>query len=206
MKKSFFILELIIILIIFSIIYSTIYIKDSTYKFNLFVSKIELYLNFLRYKALIDDKTDLENSIWHKQRWTMKFLRCRENEGGGVYISIYTDINEKSHANKEEALKDPLTNRYITNSNFCKDDDKYSSFTLLRNYNVKSVDISCNSTTSLGQISFGEDGRVYSRLSNVDNETYEYEITKPCFIKFTSDNNYEKEIIIYPKTGFINRF
>lgn len=206
MKKSFFILELIIILIMFSIIYSTIYIKDSTYKFNLFVSKIELYLNFLRYKALIDDKTDLENSTWHKQRWTMKFLRCRENEGGGVYISIYTDINEKSHTNNEEALKDPLTNRYITNSNFCKDDDKYSSFTLLRNYNVKSVDISCNSTTSLGQISFGEDGRVYSRLSNVDNETYEYEITKPCFIKFTSDNNYEKEIIIYPKTGFINRF
>lgn len=206
MKKSFFILELIIILIIFSIIYSTIYIKDSTYKFNLFVSKIELYLNFLRYKALIDDKTDLENSTWHKQRWTMKFLRCRENEGGGVYISIYTDINEKGHTNKEEALKDPLTNRYITNSNSCKDDDKYSSFTLLRNYNVKSVDISCNSTTSLGQISFGEDGRVYSRLSNVDNKTYEYEITKPCFIKFTSDNNYEKEIIIYPKTGFINRF
>lgn len=206
MKKSFFILELIIILIIFSIIYSTIYIKDSTYKFNLFVSKIELYLNFLRYKALIDDKTDLENSIWHKQRWTMKFLRCRENEGGGVYISIYTDNNTLGHANKEEALKDPLTNRYITNSNFCKDDDKYSSFTLLRNYNVKSVDISCNSTTSLGQISFGEDGRVYSRLSNVDNETYEYEITKPCFIKFTSDNSYEKEIIIYPKTGFINRF
>ncbi|MDY0181258.1 type II secretion system protein [Aliarcobacter skirrowii] len=206
MKKSFFILELIIILIIFSIIYSTIYIKDSTYKFNLFVSKIELYLNFLRYKALIDDKTDLENSIWHKQRWTMKFLRCREDKGGGVYISIYTDINEKGHANKEEALKDPLTNRYITNSNSCKDDDKYSSFTLLRNYNVKSVDISCNSTTSLGQISFGEDGRVYSRLSNVDNENYEYEITKPCFIKFTSDNNYEKEIIIYPKTGFINRF
>lgn len=206
MKKSFFILELIIILIIFSIIYSTIYIKDSTYKFNLFVSKIELYLNFLRYKALIDDKTDLENSIWHKQRWTMKFLRCRENEGGGVYISIYTDNNTLGHANKEEALKDPLTNRYITNSNFCKDDDKYSSFTLLRNYNVKSVDISCNSTSSLGQISFGEDGRVYSRLSNVDNETYEYEITKPCFIKFTSDNNYEKEIIIYPKTGFINRF
>lgn len=206
MKKSFFILELIIILIMFSIIYSTIYIKDSTYKFNLFVSKIELYLNFLRYKALIDDKTDLENSTWHKQRWTMKFLRCRENEGGGVYISIYTDINEKSHTNNEEALKDPLTNRYITNSNFCKDDDKYSSFTPLRNYNVKSVDISCNSTTSLGQVSFGEDGRVYSRLSNVDNETYEYEITKPCFIKFTSDNNYEKEIIIYPKTGFINRF
>lgn len=206
MKKSFFILELIIILIIFSIIYSTIYIKDSTYKFNLFVSKIELYLNFLRYKALIDDKTDLKNSTWHKQRWTMKFLRCRENEGGGVYISIYTDINEEGHTNNEEALKDPLTNRYITNSNFCKDDDKYSSFTLLRNYNVKSVDMSCNSTTSLGQISFGEDVRVYSRLSNVDNETYEYEITKPCSIKFTSDNNYEKEIIIYPKTGFINRF
>ncbi|PWE21280.1 hypothetical protein [Aliarcobacter skirrowii] len=122
------------------------------------------------------------------------------------YISIYTDNNTLGHANKEEALKDPLINRYITNSNFCKDDDKYSSFTLLRNYNVKSVDISCNSTSSLGQISFGEDGRVYSRLSNVDNETYEYEITKPCFIKFTSDNSYEKEIIIYPKTGFINRF
>ncbi|OCL82901.1 type II secretion system protein [Arcobacter porcinus] len=204
MKRSFLLIEIVVALIIISIIYSQFFVKNSNEKLDLFVEKLELYLNFLRYKALIDDKRDFENQFWHKQRWSIKFLRCRENEGGGIYMSIYSDNNALGHTNFEEALKDPLTNRLITSSNFCRSNPNNSPFSILRNYDIQNVELSCNSTSSLGQISFGEDGKIYSRLSNLENDYFSYEITKACKIKFTTKENYEREIEIYPKTGFIN--
>lgn len=202
MKKSFLIVEILALLIIFSIIYTTLFKINSREKVDLFVQKIEIYLNFLRYKAFTDNKTE-DSEFWHKKRWIIKFLRCRESEGGGVYMSIFNDDNEKSHANNEEALKDPLTNRLITNSNYCKDDLKYSPFSLLKNYNIEKVELSCNSTTSLGEIAFSEDGRVYSKLSPLEEDFYSYEIKKPCSMKFISNNGYFRELVVYPKTGFI---
>ena len=76
---------------------------------------------------------------------------------------------------------------------------------LLKEFDVVSIQISCNNTTSLGQLSFGEDGKVYSKLSANDNEFDKYEIKEPCFIKLISKDKHEKEIKIYDKTGFIEK-
>ena len=62
--------------------------------------------------------------------------------------------------------------------------------------------MSCNSTTSLGQLSFGSDGKIYSRLSEKENEENEYEITAPCSMKFIAKDGNSKEIMLYPKTGY----
>ncbi|OCM00162.1 hypothetical protein AAX29_00160 [Aliarcobacter thereius] len=203
MKRSFLLIEIVVALILVSIVYSQFFLKNSNEKIDLFVEKLEVYLNFLRYKALIDDKRDFENRFWHKQRWSIKFLRCRENEGGGIYMSIYSDNNALGHTNFEEALKDPLTNRLITSSNFCKNNPKNSPFSILKNYDIQNVELSCNSTSSLGQISFGENGRIYSRLSNLEEDYFSYEITKVCKMSFTTKESYKREIEIYPKTGYI---
>ena len=37
-------------------------------------------------KALIDNKYDLDDPLWHKKRWTLKFFRCKENVGGIYYL------------------------------------------------------------------------------------------------------------------------
>ncbi len=203
MKKSYILLEFILIIIILSIIYSTISIKPRYNKLNELKNRIELYLKQVRYQALLDDKYSNTNALWHKQRWTMKFFRCRESVGG-VYFSIYSEKNDTGHPNQKESLKDPLTNKYIYNNNYCKESQENSSYTLLsKNYDIKNIEISCNSTDSLGQISFGNDGKVYSKLSNYQNDSSSYEIKKPCKIKLISQNNDFVELEISPKTGFI---
>ena len=44
-----------------------------------------------------------------------------------------------------------------------------------KNFDIENIQISCNDTTSLGQLSFGDDGKVYSKLSTNPDEFDKYE-------------------------------
>ena len=43
-------------------------------KLDEITNRLSLYLSYVRYKALIDDKYSDENNLWHKKRWTIKFF------------------------------------------------------------------------------------------------------------------------------------
>ena len=73
------------------------------------------------------------------------------------------------------------------------------------NFDIENVNISCNNTSSLGQLSFGNDGKVYSRLSNYENESEEYEIKSPCEIKLRTKNGEEGRILIENLTGYVKK-
>ena len=74
-----------------------------------------------------------------------------------------------------------------------------------KEFGIKDVEVSCNNTTSLGQISFGNDGRVYSKLSPYANENFEYEINSRCSIKLIDQENESVELFIEPKVAFAHR-
>ena len=106
--------------------------------------------------------------------------------------------------NLEESLSDPLSNKKIYSSNKCESTNKTSKYVLVTKvFNIMEIEISCNSTSSLGQISFGNDGKVYSKLSPFENENDEYEITNQCIIKLINDKSESKELVIEPKTGYV---
>ena len=73
---------------------------------------------------------------------------------------------------------------------------------LTKEFGIDDIEISCNNTKSLGQISFGNDGKVYSKLSSYENENFKYEIKNRCIIKLKSEDKGFKEIIIEPFTGY----
>ena len=203
MKKSFSVLELILTITLISFLYITFLPKNKINNLDELTNRILLYMSYTRYVALIDNKFNLDDSLWHKKRWTIKFFRCRETEDG-IYYSIYSDKNKSGHPSSEDSLKDPLTKKNIYSSNYCKENSSNSKFVLLTKYfGITDVNISCNETTSLGQLSFGSDGKVYSKLSNYENESLEYEIKEPCSIKFFTKEGENKEIIIIPETSYI---
>jgi len=114
---------------------------------------------------------------------------------------VYSDTNHGGRANKEECLKEPLTNRYLY-SNGCVEDsvnDKSKHILLTKEYGITKVEVSCYKGSGLGFISFGNDGKVYSRLG--DNPK---EITTPCKINLYDDKDNMATIIIEPKTGYIS--
>lgn len=202
MKKSYSLLELIFTITLIALLYSffTLNIKNEN-KIDDLTNKIVLYLNQVRLNAMLDDKYSYEEDLWFKKRWTIKFFRCRSSVGG-VYFSIYSDTNLSGHPSFEDALIDPLTNKRVYSSNFCEENEKNSKYVLLtKNYNIESVIVSCNSTSSLGQISFGSDGKIYSKLSNEPTEMYNFEILEPCFIEFKDKNGDKRSIKIENTTG-----
>lgn len=204
MKKSSILLEFIIVIVLISIVYSLFLPKPNKNKLKELENRIVLYMKILRYQALIDSKDNPKETLWFKKRWTIKFFRCDKTKGG-VYFVIYSDKNMTGHPNQDESLKDPLTNKYIYSTNTCEENTNNSKYTLLsKNFDIKDINISCNNTDSLGQISFGNDGKVYSKLSSTAGEYYEYEIKKDCFIKFTSNDEKNFVIKIVSNTGFID--
>ena len=205
MKKSFSLLEIVLTILLISFIYTIFLPKNRINYIDEVTTRMQLYISYVRYKALIDDKFNSEEPLWHKKRWTIKFFRCRESVGG-IYYSIYSDNNKTGIPSAEDSLKDPLSQKNIYSSNYCEENSSNSKFVLLtKNFGITDVQISCNETTSLGQLSFDSDGKVYSKLSNYANESNEYEINKPCFLKFISKDAQSRELVINPYTSYTNK-
>ena len=202
MKKSYFLLEIVLTISLIAFLYTLFVPKNKINNLEELTNRISLYLSYVRFKALINEKFDLDDNLWHKKRWTIKFLRCRESEDG-IYYTIYSDRNKSGHPSSEDSIKDPLTRKNIYSSNYCKENNSNSKYVLITKiFGITDVNISCNETTSLGQLSFGSDGKVYSKLSNYENESNEYEIKEPCSIKFVQKDGEYREIVIFPDTSY----
>jgi len=201
MKKSFSLLEIILVISLIAVVIVVSLPKLSISKLELATDKILIYLNYTRYTAMIDNKYSIDDNEWEKKRWTLKFQNC-SNEEDGLYFVVYSDESGgTAHFKKEETLKDPLNNKYLYSGYDCIPNNNESSDIILKKkYGIVDVDISCNTTATIGQISFGEDGKIYSQLgTNIES------ITQPCSIKLTDSNNNSSTIIIEPNTGYIHK-
>ena len=110
MKKSYFLLEIVLTISLIAFLYTLFIPKNRINNLEELTNRISLYISYTRFKAFINDKFDSEDNLWHKKRWTIKFFRCRETEDG-IYYSIYSDNNKSGHASAEDSLKDPLTKK-----------------------------------------------------------------------------------------------
>ncbi len=202
-KAAFTLIEVVITIALLSIIAYIFIPKTTTNTLDMATDRLVLYLKQTRFQSFIKDNYSLDDTLWHKKRWTLKFFRCRKSVGGLYYV-IYSDKNRTGHPSAEESLKDPLTQKPIFSTNSCEEKSNYNKYVLLtKEYGIKSVELSCNSTTSLGQLSFSNNGKVYSKLSSRENGFNEYEIKTPCIIRITHNNGAYKEIVVESKTGYI---
>jgi prepilin-type N-terminal cleavage/methylation domain-containing protein len=200
-KKAFTIIELLFTIIILSIFSGLIYSNLKISKLNLAANRIVLYLNYTKYLASLENHYNNDEAKWFKKLWTLKFQRCRSSVGG-LYFIVYSDKDMDGYIDKVETAKDPLTQRYLYSSNYCNENSSINNkyVLLTKQYKIEEVTVSCNNTSSIGQISFDQYGRVYSKLTQ--NE-YTNEVVNECVIKLKDINNDEISIIISPKTGFI---
>lgn len=204
-KKAFGFLELILVLALLGLMAWMIlpYLNPSNSKLDTAAKRLMLYLQQTRYQAMLNDPYSPDDNLWHKKRWTLKFLNCT-NESDGLYYAIYSDTNKTGQIAKDETLKDPLTQKYIYNNNQCEKRKDRSAFTLLtKEFGITEVEISCNDTSTIGQLSFGYDGKLYSRLSSFEHDSDAYLVEKPCHI-ILSNGKQSRTIVIEPMTGYIH--
>jgi len=200
-KRGFSLIEIIFVIAILAIVGSMIIPKNNLSKLDLATKKIITYLNYTRYIAHIDNKFDINDKEWEKKRWTLKFQNC-SNSQDGIYFTIYSDTDGgTAHYKKSDCLKDPTTNKYLYTTYSCQPKADESQYTLLtKKFGVVKVEVSCNTTSTIGQISFGYDGKIYSSLGeNIK------QITSPCKITLFDRKGRSKTIQIEPNTGYIHK-
>lgn len=152
---------------------------------------------------MIDNKFDADDELWHKMRWTLKFQNC-SNKVGGLYYVVYSDKNKTGHINKDETLKDPLTQKWLYSNYDCDaSSDESDDILLTKKYGITKVDVSCNSTSTIGQLSFGYDATVYTKFSSKSNDAYNYALKQRCVITLYNKSDENVSIIVEPNTGFI---
>lgn len=176
--------------------------KTNLSKIDLAKQQLHLHLQYLRYIAMLDHKYEPDpDSQWYKKRWSLRFENC-DSDVGGIFYSIYSDESLGGNINKEETLRDPLNNNHIFATS-CKQDSLYdkSKFVLLTHYyGVQKVEVSCKGDRVIGLISFGHDGKFYTRFAG-DGELYEEKV--PCVITLYDDKGGEESLVIHPKTSYI---
>jgi hypothetical protein len=205
MKKTFTLIELIFTLVILSIIISLSIPKVQKTNLNLASKRIILYLKHTRYLAFVDNKYKNDDNMWYRERWTLKFKKC-SSRIGGLYFIVFSDINHKGSPNKNECAKDPITSKWLYSNWDCDASANESKYILLtKEYGIQKVEISCNSTNTIGSISFGHNGEVYSRLGTKPNQKEKYKLTKTCYIKLYDEDSNFVNIAIEPHTGFIHQ-
>ncbi len=205
MKKSFTLLELVFAMIIIAIIAGVLIPKPQHSNLDLAAQRVVLYLKHTRYLGLVDNKYKIDDDMWYKERWTMKFQNC-SSKIGGLYFVVFSDENHKGSPNKDECAKDPITTRRLYSHWDCEASADESKYILLtKEYGVTKVNISCNSTSTIGSISFGHDGQAYSRLGTKPEDVEKYKLTQTCYIKlFDKDENFV-QIAVEPETGYIHK-
>jgi len=206
-KTSFTLIEIIFVLILVSIILSFSSPKIKVPKLLLAKQQIITHLKYTRYIAMLDNKYFYNDTYWYKKLWNIKFLNCKKDVGG-IYYVIYSNKYNPTrwYVSKDETLIDPFTNNYIYSSSSCQQDSLYdkSKYVLLTNYyGIKDIEISCNNTSSLGQIYFDNNGTAYSYIDNDYTKINEYKIKNNCIITLISNDNRKENITIEGNTGYI---
>ena len=198
-KASFSLLEMIFVITLLSIFIVSTFPKNQINNLDLAIQKINLYIKYTRYLASIDHFNEKEGEQWQKQMWTFKIQRCKESIGG-IYFIIYSDTDMDGYIDKEETLLDPIYKKHLYSSNNCNNDSASNNrYVLLTDtYNIVKAEISCNDTSSIGQISFDQFGNVYTNLNNLNT----YKLVNNCKISLFNENNEEKSILITPNTGY----
>jgi len=204
-RKSFSLIELVFIIIIIAVISIQFIPKNIKSNLPQAANKIIVHLKNTRYQAMIDNRFNHKDEFWFRERWTLKFMNCKKTVGGLYYV-VFSDTNHKGRPNKEETLKDPLTQKWLYSNNDCDASFNESKDILLtKEYGVSKVIMSCNNTSSIGQLSFGFDGQVYTKLGTNRLDTYRYALEDTCNITLFDKSNKNVTIQIDPNTGYIRK-
>lgn len=175
--------------------------KKQISSLELATDRIILYLQYTRYLAFLDNKFRVDDHEWEKKRWSVKFQRCSDPLDG-LYFVVFSDESGGTAAfKKKDTMKDPLNGKYLYGQGQCEPRmDESKNIYLTKEYGIQNVTISCNNTSTIGQIGFGYDGHVYSSLGqNI------VQIQEPCLVTFEDQYHKRSTIMIEPRTGFVHK-
>ena len=231
MKKSFTILELIMVIVTIGILSAVIIPRTGSNKLAEVAIQVVSDIRYTQHLAMIDDKFNRNVAHWYRQRWQIAFSTAHLTRSYSVFSDSPSSITGVYDGNpsanidytKVEVAKNPLDNyRYmigVANSNFDNSSTQRISTNLDigKTYGVVDVKMSDGTSSTVKRILFDHIGRPYrgtgsSTATHPLNSPVEFVATSTILIKLCTevcvgDNrsiNSDTEIMIAvePETGY----
>lgn len=202
MKKAFTMMELVFVIVVIGILAAVIMPRTGSNKLQEAATQVVSHIRYTQHLAMVDDKFDVNDPLWFRERWQIRF---RRNTGTSGYVIFSDSVNTQGNVNNGERAIDPLTGEGIDGFLNYRDAD------LTRKYSIVGDDTgivqSCFSadgslvTSNRGVFSFDHLGRPYSGVSN-SNAVSDYLITANCNLTLTDTSGASISIRVHPETGY----
>ena len=224
MKKSFTMLELIIVIIVAGILASVMLPRLERNTLSEATNQVIRSLQYTQHLAMVNDIYDASDLSWFKERWQIKFSKT-VGSGSKWSCTIYSDkLNQDGVPNISEIALNPmdhnrkLTGGYSATTIAFGEPDSTAEMNIGNTYNILDVDFlgGCASGDGRKWISFDNIGRPYYRGAHLlDTPTMDgsqdRRILSQCKIALctvvdctTATAEEKKVIIIEPETGYIH--
>ncbi|MDD3476113.1 MAG: type II secretion system protein [Sulfurimonas sp.] len=202
MKKAFTMMELIFVIVVISILAAIVIPRTGSDKLQEAATQVVSHIRYTQHLAMVDDKFDVNDADWYRERWQIRF---RRNSGASGYVIFSDSVNTQGNVNNGERAIDPLTGEGMDGFLDYKDAD------LTRSYNIvgdnTGIVQSCFTadgslvTSNRGVFSFDHLGRPYSGVSN-STSAVQYLITGNCDLTLTDTNGASVAIRVHPESGY----
>ena len=90
MKKAFTLLELVFVIVIIGIITSIMIPDSRSTKLREAATQLVSHIRYTQHLAMVDDKFDMNDNDWFKERWSIRFSRGAHSLGEWAY-TIFAD-------------------------------------------------------------------------------------------------------------------
>lgn len=220
MKKAFTMMELIFVILVIGILVAVVIPRTGSNKLQEAATQVVSHIRYTQHLAIVDDKFDLSDNNWYKERWTIRFKKDLVFDGSyvpnGTYAdewayTIYSDNSKDGNPNPSEMAINPLnTDQYLSggynNTLHVEDSKSMKELRLGTTYNINNVAFSSGCRSNILYINFDHLGRPFN--SFVTLSAYETAspgwhklLTSRCVITLSS-NEGSISIGIEPETGY----
>ena len=207
MKKSFTIVELLIVIVTIGILSVVLVPRFSSNKLNEAALRFLSDIRYTQHLAILNDKFDSNDKNWYKKRWQIVFGTSAYTDNKPAY-SIFSDSasNSTGQPDIREIAKNPLDSTKLLSGGYSgilySSDSRATREMNLGYYGIKSYSLSGGCTGA--RISFDYLGRpIRGNLASM-NGAYsagtQRLITQKCNITLSGDSSIR--ISIEPETGY----
>ena len=198
LRKAFSLMELVFVIIIIGILAVLAMPNFDRQPLEEAAEQVASHIRYTQHLAMIDDKYDINDATWYRERWQIRFRYLNPEYG---YV-IFADTNQLKNANDNEKAIDSLTGERI--DGFLN----YANGNLTKKYGITNVVSSCYQdddttvATNKGAIVFDNLGRPYRGVSNATTPA-QYLLTANCNIVLTHTDG-TATITVSPETGYVS--
>ncbi len=203
-RHAFTLLEIVIVIVVLGIIAALALPRLDRDIRQEAADTILSHIRYTQHLALSDNKHRHNKKKWQRAFWQIKFESC---SGGGLFISVGTDMNYGGDINSHEAATDPANGKpmFWLNTSTCalNDDTSASSDTIFitKKFGITSVSAvgdECGGKKHIGFDYLGRPHVSFAGSTEPNNGSY---MNDACVFTFTmSDDTFA--ISIQPETGY----